>query len=100
METQFKLSELPITITEIWDEDSGDTVLTFVTRGENGISGFLELNAYVHENGLDGTGWKWIVTEPSHQECYTGQHSYLIAAAEELKAAMIDMAEFIKKRDG
>ncbi len=98
MKTQFDLSELPVTIAEIWDENDGEVVLTLVAR-EGRVSGFLELWVESTDDGIDA-GWRWTVNEPAQQECYKGSKQLLMDAAHELKAGMDDMAEFIRERDG
>lgn len=100
MLTQFALSELPIIISEIWDENDGDSVLTLVTRDASGVSGFLELRVEAQDDGTIDAWWKWTVNEPQQQEAYTGSEQSLMTAAHELKGSMEDMARFIGERDG
>lgn len=99
-QTQFSLSELPVVIEEIWDESDGETVLTLVTHGEHGVSGFLELYVEADDEGAIDAWWKWTVNEPRQQEAYFGSNRLLMNAAVELKASLESMAEFVLERDG
>lgn len=97
--TQFSLSELAVTIDEVWDENDGEIVLTLVTHGERGVSGFLELYCEADADGAIDAWWKWTVNEPRQEEAYFGSERLLMKAAEALKASMAGMAEFIRERE-
>lgn len=97
---QFDLTELPVVIDSIWDEQDEEVVLTLVVSGDAGVSGYLMLAIEDDDNGEMETIWRWLVNEPEQQTAYSGSENSLMDAAHELKHSMDDMAEFVRERDG